>query len=81
MSESESEFWICRGCAGTYNVPLDMQNHSKIGTGRWHLIARMGICPMCGEVRNLHKTEKMDRPVLTETQPKGPEGASPTPTG
>lgn len=55
-----SGYWICRDCAGVYHVPLDTSNHSTIGTGRVHLISKMGPCPMCSEFRQLVKAELIE---------------------
>jgi len=55
----EKGYWICRDCAGVYHIPLDTSNTSRIGSGRIHLVSKMGICPMCGYNRQLYKAEPL----------------------
>ncbi len=55
----KEEYWLCRDCAGVYRIPLDTTNFSRIGTGRPHLINKLGPCPMCGEFRQLYRAEEL----------------------
>ena len=66
-------YWICRDCAGVYHVPLDTSNFSRIGSGRIHLVSKMGICPMCGNDRQLLKAEPLKE---SETTKEGAEWVS-----
>jgi hypothetical protein len=58
-------YWICRDCAGVYHIRFDMTNISEVGEYRLHLVGKLGVCPLCGEVRQLHKAE-----ALKETESK-----------
>jgi len=53
----DTELWICRECAGVYQIPLDTRNHTRAG-GRLHLINYLGTCALCKEVRQVYRAEE-----------------------
>jgi hypothetical protein len=53
----EKEFWICRDCAGIYHIRFDLTNIARVEKHRLCLVNKLGVCPLCGEVRQLHRAE------------------------